>query len=139
MIQRGVAGVEPISRGAVARAKGYSLAPIRTSLRPCVKGKFLFVGEEKFYVRGVTYGTFRPNAEGDEFPARAVVEADFSQISANGINAVRTYTPSPPWLLDAAQRHGLRIIVGLPAEPPAAFLDSYECAESLGKMVRQKA
>ncbi len=138
MIQRSVAGVEPISRGAVALAKGYSLAPIRTSLRPCVKGKFLFVGEEKFYVRGVTYGTFRPNAEGDEFPARAVVEADFSQMSANGINAVRTYTPSPPWLLDAAQRHGLRIMVGLPAERSAAFLDYDQCAESLEKMVREK-
>ncbi len=33
-------------------------------LRPRVGGKFLFVGEEKFYVRGVTYGPFRPTVDG---------------------------------------------------------------------------
>ena len=31
--------------------------------RPEVRGKFIFVGEEKLYVRGVTYGTFRPDRE----------------------------------------------------------------------------
>src|SRR5437773_4943243 len=39
------------------------------SARPQVRGKFIFVGDEKLYVRGVTYGTFRPNDEGEEFPA----------------------------------------------------------------------
>ena len=33
-----------------------------------VKGKFLFLGEQKFYVKGVTYGTFKPNTEGVHFP-----------------------------------------------------------------------
>jgi hypothetical protein len=28
--------------------------------RPKVQGKFLFVGDEKLWIRGVTYGTFRP-------------------------------------------------------------------------------
>jgi hypothetical protein len=32
--------------------------------RPQVRGKFLFVGNSKFFVRGVTYGTFRPNGNG---------------------------------------------------------------------------
>ena len=41
--------------------------------RPRAGGKFLFVGGEKLYLRGVTYGTFRPNADGDEFPEPAVV------------------------------------------------------------------
>jgi len=86
------------------------------SARPQVRGKFIFVGDEKFYVRGVTYGTFRANDEGEEFPAPEVVEHDFEQMAANGVNAVRTYTPPPLWLLDAAQRHGLRIMAGLPVE-----------------------
>jgi len=32
--------------------------------RPRGQGKFLFVGEEQIYIRGVTYGTLRPNGEG---------------------------------------------------------------------------
>src|SRR5437899_3219292 len=31
-----------------------------TWVRPTLRGKFLWVGEEKFYIRGVTYGPFRP-------------------------------------------------------------------------------
>src|SRR5947208_9773716 len=104
--------------------------------RPRVQGKFLFVGNEKFYMRGVTYGTFRPNEEGEEFPPREVVERDFAQMAANGVNAVRTYTPPPSWLLDAAQRHGLRIMAGLPVERSVAFLDYQKCARSIEEMVR---
>ena len=39
-----------------------------TRFRPTIRGKFLFLGDRKLYVRGVTYGTFRPDANGDEFP-----------------------------------------------------------------------
>ncbi len=48
--------------------------------RPQVRGKFIFVGEQKYYVRGVTYGTFRPNREGEEYPDPEVVENDFAQM-----------------------------------------------------------
>src|SRR6266536_2529289 len=104
--------------------------------RPHVRGKFIFVGDEKLYVRGVTYGTFRPNDEGEEFPEPEVVERDFEQMAVNGVNAVRTYTPPPLWLLDAAQRHGLRIMAGLPVERSVAFLDYRKCARSIEEMVR---
>jgi glycosyltransferase involved in cell wall biosynthesis len=101
-----------------------------------VEGKFFFVGEEKWYVRGVTYGTFRPNDLGEEFPPLKVVNRDFARMAASGVNAVRTYTPPPLWLLDAAQRHGLRIMVGLPVERSVAFLDYRKCARSIEEMVR---
>jgi hypothetical protein len=39
----------------------------RVGARPSLRGKFLFLGDRKLYVRGVTYGTFRPNQDGD-FP-----------------------------------------------------------------------
>src|SRR2546422_9506847 len=112
--------------------------PVKSRLRPTVRGKFLFVGGEKLYVRGVTYGTFRPDAQGVEFPPADVVERDFAQMAANGINAVRTYTPAPIWLLDAAARHGLRVMVGLPVERSAAFLDYWECVGSMEEMVREQ-
>src|SRR5207248_7781298 len=82
--------------------------------RPQVRGKFLFVGEEKFYVRGITYGTFRPSENGIDYPAPAIVERDFAEMARNGINTLRTYTVPPRWLLDLAQEYGLRVMVGLP-------------------------
>jgi len=121
-------------------APAVRLTPAETAApgadRPQVRGKFLFVGEEKFFIRGVTYGTFRPDANGDEFPRRELVKHDFELMRANGINTVRTYTPPPRWLLDAAQEHGLRIMVGLPVERSAAFLDYDDCLRSIEKMVR---
>jgi glycosyltransferase involved in cell wall biosynthesis len=111
---------------------------IKPAPRPCVRGKFLFVGEEKLYLRGVTYGTFRPDEEGHEFPAPEVVERDFGQMAANGINTVRVYTPPQPWVLDAAARHGLRLLIGLPVERSAAFLEYRECARAVEEMVREK-
>ena len=91
--------------------------------RPKVQGKFLFVGETKFWIRGVTYGTFRPDADGHEYQDPETVERDFAQMAENGLNAVRTYTVPPRWLLDTAQRHGLRVMVGLPWEQHITFLD----------------
>jgi GT2 family glycosyltransferase len=93
------------------------------AVRPQVRGKFVFLGEEKLYVRGVSYGTFRPDAEGREFADPNLVERDFALMSANGINTVRTYTVPPIWLLDAAHRHGMHVVAGLPWEQHIAFLD----------------
>src|SRR5262245_63629199 len=77
--------------------------------RPRAAGKFLAVGDEKLWVRGVTYGTFRPGPDGTPYPERAVVERDFAAIAANGFNTVRLYTVPRRWLLDVAARHGLRV------------------------------
>ena len=104
--------------------------------RPEVRGKFIFVGEEKLYLRGVTYGTFRPDAQGNEFPPAELVERDFEQMAANGVNAVRTYTAPPRWLLDAAGRHGLWVMAGLPVERSAGFLDYGNCEREAENMVR---
>ena len=106
--------------------------------RPFVGGKFLFAGREKLYIRGVTYGTFRPDENGDEFPSIDVVELDFKRMAANGINAVRTYTAPPRWLLDCAQRNGLRIMVGLSAERYVGYLNDGRGAPDVGKIIREK-
>lgn len=106
------------------------------AFRPEVRGKFLFVGDEKLYVRGVTYGTFQPDETGAEFHDPEVVEQDFAQMAANNINAVRVYTVPPVWLLDAAQRHGLHVMVGLPWEQHIAFLDERERADDIEGRVR---
>ena len=104
--------------------------------RPHVKGKFLFVGDEKFYIRGATYGTFRPDEAGNEFCDPELVERDFFQMASSGINTVRTYTVPPRWLLDAALRHGLKVIVGIPWEQHIAFLDEGR-GEAIEETVRE--
>jgi glycosyltransferase involved in cell wall biosynthesis len=118
-----------------------SRAAIRDTIaaheRPGVHGKFLFVGDQKLYVRGVTYGTFRPLEDGCEFPELPVVGEDFTLMAANGINAVRTYSVPPRWLLDAALRHGLRVMVGLPMERYIGYLaDRKTDAPDLTELVR---
>jgi glycosyltransferase involved in cell wall biosynthesis len=111
-------------------------AQVDRGARPRVGGKFLFVGGEKLYVRGVTYGSFRPNEDGVEFHDPALVERDFADMAANGLNAVRTYTVPPRWLLDAAERHGLRVMVGLPWEQHVTFLDDKRRVQDIERRIR---
>ena len=51
-----------------------------TLARIAARGKFLYAGREKFWIRGVTYGTFRPDPTGCDYPSAAVVERDFDRI-----------------------------------------------------------
>jgi GT2 family glycosyltransferase len=111
--------------------------PARLSLRPDARGKFLFVGDEKLWVRGVTYGTFRPDENGHHYPAHQVVKTDFAAMAANGINTVRLYTVPPRWLLDSARTHGLWVMVGLPWEQHVAFFDSRNRAKDIEARLRE--
>jgi Glycosyl hydrolases family 2, TIM barrel domain len=105
--------------------------------RPMALGKFLFAGGEKLYLRGVTYGTFRPGEDGSEYPDPARVEADFREMALNGVNSVRTYSVPPRHLLDAAARHRLRVLIGLPWEQHVAFLEERVLAGSIEQRLRE--
>src|SRR5262252_6933706 len=63
-------------------------------------GKFFRLGAEKFYVKGVTYGPFEPNRDGDPFPNPERAASDFAQIIDLGANCVRIYHVPPLWFLD---------------------------------------
>ena len=52
------------------------------SRRIGVAGKFLTIGEEPFFLRGVTYGPFAPDTEGCEYKTDAVVASDFARMAA---------------------------------------------------------
>jgi GT2 family glycosyltransferase len=104
--------------------------------RPRVHGKFLYVGDEQVWVKGVTYGTFKPDATGLQFPARDVVKRDFRGMAIAGLNAVRVYTTPPRWLLDVAADHGLWVMIGLPWEQHIAFLDEQRRARRIEDDIR---
>jgi GT2 family glycosyltransferase len=107
-----------------------------TRPRPRVDGKFLWAGDQKLYVKGVTYGPLHPDRAGNEYGCIETIERDFAQMALNGVNAVRTYTVPPRWLLDAAGRHGLYVMVGIPWEQHVTFLDSKRRARDIEKKIR---
>ncbi len=102
-----------------------------------VKGKFLYTGKEKFYVKGVTYGTFKPDLENFLFPETDIIEKDFALMQQHGMNAVRTYTVPPVYLLDIAQKYGLKVMVGLPWEQHITFLDNAVTRKDIIKRVKE--
>jgi GT2 family glycosyltransferase len=104
--------------------------------RPRVAGKFLYVGDQKLYVKGVTYGSFRPDENGCCFPDPDQVRDDFQRMSDSGVNAVRTYTPPAAWLLDLAAEAGLYVMIGLPWEQHITFLDEPDRADRILQSVR---
>jgi GT2 family glycosyltransferase len=91
--------------------------------RATVAGKFLQLGPERFWVKGVSYGTFAPDEGGHQFPPPARIAEDFESMRRAGVNTVRTYTVPDQRLLDLAQQHGLRLVVGMPWTDHVAFLD----------------
>lgn len=98
--------------------------PVPTACdRAVAQGKFLCVGNEKLYVRGVTYGPFAPAPDGCEYGTRAGVIDDFTRMRQCGLNAVRLYSPPPVWLLDAAHEADLHVMLGLPWQQHVTFLD----------------
>jgi GT2 family glycosyltransferase len=107
--------------------------------RPCASGRFLWVGQEKLHLRGVTYGTFRTRPETSDLPSRETVRSDLAAMAAAGINAVRTYTPPPEWMLDLAGQHGIHVLVGLPWEHHVAFLERRSSGRSIASRVREAA
>lgn len=117
------------------RGPSSSAARLLQAGRPAVQGKCLVVGDGKFYVRGVTYGPFRPDPDGTPYRRSHAARA-FELMARNGVNAVRLYTVPPAWLLDTASQNGLRVMVGLPWEQHVAFLDDRQTGRTVERRVR---
>ncbi len=131
-------GSQATLSGPAATSRAAPAGP-RPGERPAALGKFLYCGGEKLYVKGVTYGAFAPDADGNEYWFHEKIERDFAQMAAAGFNTVRIpHTTPPVTLLDAAARHGLRVMVGLSAEQYAGYLADPEDAPDVEAIVRDK-
>ena len=84
--------------------------------------KFFFEGDRKFFVKGVTYGPFRPDNEGHFLGPPEQAQRDLAQMREVGLNVVRIYHTPPRWFLDACAAAGMRVIITLPWEKHVEFL-----------------
>ncbi len=101
--------------------------PRRTSYpSPQVDGKFLVVSGQRFWAKGVTYGSFRSNDEGEPFPPFAQLIDDFAQMRDSGVNTVRIYSPPTDRIADAAARFGLHLVPDFCWGPRKCELDDPE-------------
>jgi GT2 family glycosyltransferase len=102
-------------------------------------GKFFRLGSQKFYVKGLTYGPFAPNADGDPLPAPDLARKDFEQIKDMGVNCVRIYHIPPKWFLDMAQEMGLKIFLDVAWPKNLAFAGDAEVTRQAHDAVRHAA
>jgi glycosyltransferase involved in cell wall biosynthesis len=88
---------------------------MRSAVRERVRvdGKHFNAGDARFAFKGVTYGTFLKRSDGALFPESGRLRKDMAAIAAAGFTVVRTYTPPPADMVDAAGEAGLRILAGL--------------------------
>lgn len=105
-----------------------NLEPVTTPTATSAEGRLRAAGKAfadeagKVFLRGVTYGPFRPNTHGEPFPDDEQFIADFEDIAARGFNTVRIYDPPTDTILDLCGRLGLRLIVGVPWTDHVDFL-----------------
>lgn len=89
-------------------------------IRPAAK--FFVEGNKKFFVKGVTYGPFKPDAEGSYLGRLEQVDRDLELMRQAGLNLVRIYHSPPRWFLDRCAAADMRVLVTLPWEKHVEFL-----------------
>src|SRR5690242_12395896 len=99
-------------------------AAVTSRPRVTLDGKFFRLGERKFYVKGVSYGPFAPNKEGEHFPPPHQARRDFELVRELGANVLRVYYVPPRWLLDLALEFDLKLFIDIPWGKHLCFLDS---------------
>ena len=102
-------------------------------------GKFFRLADQKFYVKGVTYGPFAPNRNGELFPSLEQARADFVQISRLNANCIRIYHLPPGWFLDLAEQCGLKIFVDVAWPKNLTFIGDADLTRQAHDAVRAAA
>jgi glycosyltransferase involved in cell wall biosynthesis len=126
MAENAAPAVPETSQPATPRA----LEPIR------VRAKFFFEGERKFFLKGVTYGPFKPDANGDFFPPVARAIEDLRLMNKLGVNLVRIYYAPPKWFLDVCREHGIRVLISIPWAEHVEFLNDRKIRRQIVQTIR---
>ena len=124
----------PSGKQAVGSNEEPTLANGQNHVR--VDGKFFACSGRPLRLRGVTYGPFAPNAQGEPFPELERVCADCDLMQRVGVNAIRTYYAPPEWFLDVADERQMHILVDVPWSKHLCFLDSAKARQEAREAVR---
>ena len=98
--------------------------------------KFFFEGDRKFFVKGVTYGPFKPDADGSYLGRPDQVDVDLALMREVGLNLMRIYHAPPRWFLDRCASAGMRVIVTLPWAKHIEFLRDRKARRQIAESVR---
>jgi O-antigen biosynthesis protein len=99
--------------------------------------KFFFENEQKFFVKGVTYGPFKPDAEGDYFGRPEQVDVDIALMREIGLNLVRVYHTPPRWFLDCCAAAAMRVLITLPWAKHVEFLRQKKARDEIARAVHE--
>jgi hypothetical protein len=102
-----------------------------------VRAKFFFEGDKKFFIKGVTYGPFAPDAEGEHFGNPEKARIDFELMREAGVNLVRIYYVPPRWFLDLCQEFAIRALISIPWAEHLEFLNDRAIRNAAKKAVRE--
>ncbi len=104
-----------------------------------IGGKFIYVGDKKFYIKGVTYGAFKADENKIEYTDLERIDNDFAMMYKCGFNTVRIpHTTPPRALLDIAHKYHLKVMIGLSAEQYVGYLIDKKNAPDIKEIIRKK-
>jgi GT2 family glycosyltransferase len=98
--------------------------------------KFFFEGDNKFFVKGVTYGPFKPDADGNYLGRAEQLDVDLALMREIGINLLRIYHPPPRWFLDRCAAAGMRVLITAPWAKHVEFLRQKSARDEIANAVR---
>lgn len=116
-------------------------APPATAVPPLepirVRAKFFFEGDRKWFIKGVTYGPFAPDAAGDFVGDPEKARKDFALMQELGINLLRIYHIPPRWFLDVAREFRLRVLISIPWAEHVEFLNNPKIRRQVEQTIRE--
>lgn len=128
---------------------GFTMTVLQTTLPPNaenknaspmepirVRAKFFFEGKEKFFIKGVTYGPFRPDAAGDFVGTPEKVRKDLALMQDFGANLIRVYHVPPRWFLDLCREFRMRVLISIPWAEHIEFLNNRKVRKQIEETIR---
>ncbi len=98
--------------------------------------KFFFEGANKFFVKGVTYGPFKPDTAGHYLGRPEQLDRDLAQMREVGLNVLRIYHAPPLWFLDRCAAARMRVLITLPWAKHVEFLRQKSARNAVVDSVR---
>ena len=98
--------------------------------------KFFFEGDRKFFIKGITYGPFKPDRDGNYLGTPDQLKRDLAQMREVGLNLLRIYHTPPLWFLECCAAAGVRVLITLPWAKHVEFLRKKKARRAIVESVR---